>query len=111
DYCGIAKYAGIDKNKFSAMNLTAVKADYVNAPYADEFPLVLECRVVHTYEQGIHTMFIAEIIDVKADCEVLSDSDKLEISKIDPIIFTPGTRSYHSVGNYIGQAFDIGLLK
>src|SRR5512137_352429 len=71
DYVGIA--SGRDADKFRIASLTHVRSELVDAPYAEEFPLVLECRLLHTLEIGIHTQFVGEIIDVKADADVLGD--------------------------------------
>ena len=62
---GIA--SGRDVDKFAVTGLTPVKSELVDAPYAAEFPVVLECRLLHIVEIGLHTQFIGEIIDVKAD--------------------------------------------
>lgn len=43
----------------------------VNAPYIQEFSLILECKFVHTFELGLHTQFDWEIMDVKVDESVL----------------------------------------
>jgi flavin reductase (DIM6/NTAB) family NADH-FMN oxidoreductase RutF len=59
-------------------------------------------------EIGGHTQFIGEIVDVKADPAVLSDKGLPDIEKVRPMIFTPMTRTYHGVGDYLGQAFSIG---
>jgi len=67
DYLGMA--TGKDVNKFAATRLTPVASELVDAPYVGEFPLILECRVIHTLEIGLHTLFIGEILDVKADEE------------------------------------------
>jgi flavin reductase (DIM6/NTAB) family NADH-FMN oxidoreductase RutF len=53
DYFGIA--SGKDVDKFSTARLTPVKSELVDAPYVQEFPLVLECRLLHTIEIGLHT--------------------------------------------------------
>src|SRR4030066_2352802 len=45
DYIGLA--SGRDVDKFAATGLTAVKSDLVDAPYVKEFPLILECKVIH----------------------------------------------------------------
>ena len=65
DFFGLA--SGRDVDKFRAAGLTPVRSDVVNAPYVAEFPLVLECRLIHQHEIGLHTQFIGEILDVKAD--------------------------------------------
>lgn len=111
DYVGIPAYGKPENDKFAETGLTPVKGEFVNAPYVDEFPLVLECKLINTVENGGHTLFIGEIVDVKADESVLTEKGKLDITKIDPIIFTPGTRAYHQVGEYLGQAFSIGVKK
>ena len=106
DYLGMA--TGKDVNKFAATRLTPVASDLVDAPYVKEFPLILECRVIHTLEIGLHTLFIGEILDVKADENVLGDKGFPDIEKARPIIFGPEIRTYHGIGKSLGQAFAIG---
>ena len=65
DYFGIV--SGKNTDKFAAAGLTPVRSDLVNAPYVKEFPMVLECMLLHTFNIGSHTQFIGEIIDVKVD--------------------------------------------
>jgi len=106
DYCGIA--SGRDVDKFAATALTPVKSELVDAPYAEEFPVVLECRLLHTIEIGLHTQFIGEIIDVKGDPDVIGEDGHLDIMKIKPLIFDTSNKGYHSVGPCLGKAFSIG---
>jgi flavin reductase (DIM6/NTAB) family NADH-FMN oxidoreductase RutF len=106
DYFGMV--SGKDTNKLTDCGLTAVKSDKVDAPYIDEFPLVLECRLVHTIELGLHTQFVGEIIDVKADPSILDANGLPDIEKLKPIVFGPQIRTYHGIGAFLGQAFSIG---
>ena len=106
DYFGLV--SGKDVDKLSATGLTTTKSDLVDAPYLKEFPLVLECKVIHTFEIGLHTQFIGEILDVKADESVLGEKGPPDIEKVRPIIFSPDRRIYHRVGEYLGDAFPIG---
>ena len=106
DYCGIA--SGRDVDKFAVTGLTPVKSELVDAPYAEEFPVVLECRLLHTIELGLHTQFIGEIIDVKGDPDVIGEDGHLDIMKIKPLIFDTSNRGYHSVGPCLSKAFSIG---
>src|ERR1022692_4120119 len=69
DYLGLVSGRSVDK--FAAAKLTPVKSDLVDAPYVKEFPLVLECRLVQAIELGLHTQFVGEILDVKAEESVL----------------------------------------
>lgn len=106
DYFGLSSGKSIDK--FASVALTAVKSEVVDAPYIAEFPLVLECKLKQIVEIGLHTQFIGEIIDVKADEEVLGENDIPDISLLKPMIFSPGGRKYHGVGQMIGEAFALG---
>ncbi len=106
DYFGL--HSGRDVDKFAATGLTAVASDLVDAPYVKEFPLVLECKVLHVFELGLHTEFVGQILDVKADEEVLDAAGMPDIEKLLPIIFSPGNRVYYGVGPSLGHAFAVG---
>jgi len=106
DYFGIV--SGRKENKFLRSGLTPVKSEVVDAPYVQEFPFVLECRLLHTLEIGLHTQFVGEIMDIKIDEDVIGEKGLPDIQKIKPIIFAPDIRTYHGVGNYLGKAFSIG---
>jgi len=106
DFFGTA--SGRDLNKFEESGLTPIKSELVDAPYVDEFPVVLECKVIHTYEIGLHTQFIGEILDVKVDPEVIGEDGKPEIKKVDPMIYSTKVRQYFQVGDLIGRAYSMG---
>jgi flavin reductase (DIM6/NTAB) family NADH-FMN oxidoreductase RutF len=106
DYIGIASGKNVDK--FAAAGLTPVKSEVVNAPFVLEFPLILECTLLHIIEIGLHTQFIGEIMDVKADVEVLSEDGEVDAAKIDTFFFSPADRVYYGTGPIVGKAFSIG---
>ena len=106
DYFGIASGKSVDK--FKATGLTPVKSELVNAPYIEEFPMVLECKLLHTFEIGLHTQFIGQILDVKADESILNDDGMPDIDKVKPIVFAPSAGTYHGVRGKLGDAFSIG---
>jgi flavin reductase (DIM6/NTAB) family NADH-FMN oxidoreductase RutF len=106
DYFGI--YSGKETDKFQATGLTPVKGSLVDAPYVNEFPLVLECRLLQTIEIGLHTQFIGEIMDVKAEEDVIGEGGVPDIEKVKPFLFSPEARIYHGVGKFLGKAFSIG---
>jgi flavin reductase (DIM6/NTAB) family NADH-FMN oxidoreductase RutF len=106
DYAGI--YSGRDENKFESLGLTAVHGQFVNAPYVQEFPFILECKLLHTIEIGLHTQFIGEIVDAKADESVLGENGLPDITKIQPFVYGPTNRSYYGIGERVGEAFSIG---
>jgi flavin reductase (DIM6/NTAB) family NADH-FMN oxidoreductase RutF len=100
--------SGKDQDKFAKAGFTPVESELVDAPYVAECPLILECKVIHTLEIGLHTQFVGEIVDVKADPEVLDDQGLPDIEKVKPMVFGPEIRTYHGIGRYLGQAFAIG---
>ena len=106
DYFGLV--SGRETDKFAATGLTPVRSDLVDAPYIQEFSLVLECKILHVFELGLHTQFVGEILDVKADEEVLDESGTPDILKVLPVLFSPGNRVYYGVGASLGHAFAIG---
>jgi flavin reductase (DIM6/NTAB) family NADH-FMN oxidoreductase RutF len=106
DYLGIA--SGRDTNKIAVAGLTPVRSELVDAPYIAEFPFTLECRLVHTADLGLHTLFVGEVIDVKIDEEALSPEGDSDIRKINPLLFDPGARGYYGVGEFLGNAFSVG---
>ncbi|HMK59806.1 MAG TPA: flavin reductase family protein [Dissulfurispiraceae bacterium] len=105
DYVGIV--SGRTVNKFDATKLTPVRSDLVDAPYIKECPVVIECKVLQIVEIGLHTQFIGEIVDIKAEESVLNN-ELVDILKVQPLIFDTGQRAYYGVGEFIGKAFSIG---
>ena len=106
DYLGLVSGRSVDK--FAVTGLTPVKSDLVDAPYVKEFLLVLECRLAHTIELGLHTQFVGEILDVKAEESVLGRGGLVDIKKMDPLAFAPDARSYYGIGGLVGKAFSVG---
>jgi flavin reductase (DIM6/NTAB) family NADH-FMN oxidoreductase RutF len=106
DYFGIV--SGKTEDKLAAAELQPVRSELVDAPYVQEFPLVLECRLLHTFELGSHTQFVGEILDVKVDQAVLGEGDVPDLEKLRPIMFAPAAQAYYGVGQRLGKAFSIG---
>ncbi len=106
DYFGIT--SGRDVDKFASTGLTPVKSDLVNAPYIEEFPLILECELVHILELGLHTHFTGEILDVKVDPELTDDNGNPDIKKIKPFLYDHSGMAYYGIGEFLGLAFNIG---
>jgi len=106
DYFGIA--SGRDEDKFAATALTPVRGDHVDAPYIKEFPVSLECKIVHVADLGLHTMFVGEVIDAKVDISLLDNDRQPMIEQVLPLVFAMNSRNYYTVGEEIGKAFSIG---
>jgi flavin reductase (DIM6/NTAB) family NADH-FMN oxidoreductase RutF len=106
DYFGIA--SGRDSAKFEVAELTPVRSDLVDAPFVGEFPLVLECKLLHTLEIGLHTLFVGEILDVKAEEALLDERGRIVVADLKPFWFAPDSRAYYGLGPFLGEAFSVG---
>lgn len=102
DHVGIV--SGRNTLKFKTTGLTPKRSEHVDAPYVEEFPLTLECKLFQTHELGLHTQYVGEIMNVLVDEEVLDENDNVDIEKLRPIIFSPGASVYHGVGQLLGKA-------
>ncbi len=106
DYFGTV--SGRKADKFAVTGWTAAKSGLVDAPYIRECSLVLECALLHTLEIGVHTQFVGEIKDVKAEEDIL-DQDKIPlIEKLKPMIYTPEYGWYYAVGKRLDKAYSAG---
>ncbi|MFX1512028.1 MAG: flavin reductase family protein [Promethearchaeota archaeon] len=59
--------SGRDCNKWSETGLNADASIAVETPGIKECPVSLECQVKQTLDLGAHTMFLAEVLQVRMD--------------------------------------------
>ena len=78
DYCGVK--SGKDVDKFKEMKLTPVRGSVVKCPLIDEAPVNLECKVTEVKRFGTHDMFIAEIVAMHANEEIIDDKGKIDLA-------------------------------
>ena len=99
DYAG--RFSGRDVDKFKETGLTPVRAEFVNAPYVKEFPIVIECELTAMYELGSHRQFIGKVIDVKADEAILDANGRVDMALLNPLIYVGG--KYYESGGFVGE--------
>ena len=86
DWCGVR--SGRDYNKFEEMHLTPGRCSVVQAPLIEESPLCIECRVKEIVSLGSHDMFIADVVNVRAETSHLNpDTGKLELAETNPLVY------------------------
>jgi len=88
-------------------NVHALASELCDAPYIDEFPYVLECKVSASYDLGEHTLFIGEILDVKAEESLLADG-RIDFATLGILTFDQSARAYRLPGQIAGEAFSAG---
>lgn len=99
DWCGVR--SGKDFSKFDEMKLTPGKASIVQVPIIEESPLNIECRVREILSLGSHDMFIADVVNVKADEKYIDpQTGKFSLESAKPIAYSHG--QYYGLGEKIG---------
>lgn len=107
DYLGIAT-GNKTPDKFAKSGLTAVKSAKVNAPIIEEFPVCMECELAEIVEtENVHAV-IGRIINTNVDEKVLNESGKVEVSKLNALIFDQFQAGYYVTGAQAGQAWRDG---
>lgn len=99
DYAG--RFSGRDVDKFKETGLTPIRAEFVNAPYIKEFPIVIECELTEYHDLGSHRQFIGKIIDVKADEAILDAEGRVDVSLLNPLIYAG--RNYYETGAFVAE--------
>ena len=103
DYFGVE--TGAKVNKIEKAGCHTHRSAHVNAPIIEEYPLTLECRVKSwDTETGY---LIGEIVASQVDESILTDG-KVDLGKLQPIIFDPSFNAYRVVGEVVGKAFSDG---
>lgn len=99
DYVGI--FTGAKVDKFEKCNLTRVPSKCVKAPTIAESPLSLECRTFEVVESGTHHIFMADILNVSVDENILDKNGKIRLDKARLMGYAHG--EYYSFGKVIGK--------
>ncbi len=99
DWCGVR--SGRDVDKFDEMRFTKGKANAVSAPLVDESPVNLECKVFDVLHLGSHDMFLADVLAVDVDEELLDERGAIDYSKMNLVSYQHG--EYHATGKHLGR--------
>ena len=108
-----ADYLGVEtgnrvSDKFARTGLTASKAETVDAPVINEFPICMECKFIEYQDDEYGCGVIGKVLNVTADERVMKDG-KIDMSLVNAIAFDPYTHGYYKVTERVGEAFRDGL--
>ncbi|MBR5528492.1 MAG: flavin reductase family protein [Clostridia bacterium] len=98
DTCGVR--SGRDVDKFQLCSLTKEPAFHIDCPLIAESPLSLECRVDRIINLGSHDMFLADIVGVSVDEELIDKTGKLRLDKAGIAAYSHG--EYFALGRKLG---------
>ena len=102
DYLGIASGNKVP-DKVAKVGFTVSPSPNVDAPIIDQYPLTLECKVV-SWKDGI---LVGEVVNMSADECILTDG-KVDLGKLQPIVFDAAALTYRALGEVVGQAWGSG---
>ena len=98
DFCGVHTGAKIDK--FERCQLKKEEASEVGCPILAASPLVLECRVTDVIPLGSHDLFLADIVAIDVDEELVDGNGKLHLERAGLVAYAHG--DYFELGKRIG---------
>ena len=107
DFFGIATGNKM-ADKFERTGYHAVKSDVVNAPIIDEFPYVMECELAEVINTENMYAIVGKIVDTKAEESILDENDKVEVEKLQALIFDQFKHGYYVSGDKAGKAWNAG---
>ena len=99
DGCGMLTGAKVDK--FKKFGLEKQEASEVKCPLVAQSPLSLECRVTDIIELGSHHMFLADVVAVDVEEDLIDQHGKLRLDKANLAAFAHG--EYFALGKKIGD--------
>ncbi len=102
DYFGLVSGNKVP-DKVARAGFTVTPSPNVDAPIIDQYPLTLECKVV-SWKDGI---LVGEVVNQSADESILTDG-KIDLAKLQPIVFDAAGMCYRSIGDVVGGAWNAG---
>lgn len=103
DYSGMVSAYQTDKSDL----FEVFYGDLEAAPLIKECPMNIECKLTQSVELPTNYFFIAEIINIYADENCLTDGE-LDIKLIDPFMLTMPDNKFWSIGEEVGKAWHDG---
>jgi flavin reductase (DIM6/NTAB) family NADH-FMN oxidoreductase RutF len=105
DYCGII--SGRDTDKVKDCNFTVFYGKLGTAPMIEQFPVNLECRLLHILSSHIHAIVIGQIEATCVSEEYLTDGLP-DAKKINPVVWFAERGEYLALGEIVGKSHVMG---
>lgn len=100
DWVGVR--SGRDCDKWAATGLTPIPGEKVMSPTIEQSPLSIECRVKSVTDLGTHHMFIADVLNVRADSRWIDpETGRFQLEKANPMAYLHG--HYYALGPLLGK--------
>ena len=108
DYCGLT--TGRKRNKFKDTGFTPIESSKIGTPMIEECPYNMECKVFNEIDMSDWVLILGEILETHIDEDMfdLSKTAKIDISKVNPLVYCAKVREYWSMGDKLGDGFEAG---
>ena len=103
DYCGLVSGRDIDKSRLFKTFYGVLST----APMVEECPINMECRLIQIIDFPRHEVFVGEVVEAYSDAQYLSQG-KINLSKVQPILFSFHNKDYWKLDTSFAKAWDIG---
>ena len=107
DYFGIE--SGHKLNKIEKAGVHVKKAEFVDAPLIEEYPVTLECKMTALNDDGGDYRLVGEVVNIVAEESVLDENGHIDLKKLEVIAFDSAHNTYRVIGDEVGRAFHDGL--
>lgn len=104
DYVGLAS-GNRQADKLAKAGFTVSRSSFVDAPVINELAVCVECKVI-SYDPKT-CVLVGDIVNVSVDEDAMTDG-KVDIRKVQPIVFDPFNADYLAIGEKVGKAFSDG---
>jgi len=102
DYVGMVS-GNEEADKLKRVKWHDLKASKINAPIFKELPFAIECKLI-SYDENTGHLF-GKIVNMNIDTKVLTKG-KLDLNKLQPIVFDGVNNNYHVVGEKCGNTYE-----
>lgn len=102
DYVGSVSGYQTDKSKIFSYQILKT-----GAPVIEKSSVVMECHVEDIYETKGFDNFICTVVATYVDESVLNDQNKIDYTKLKPVLFEMPTYQYLSTGEILGKCLKL----
>ncbi|MCF2137238.1 MAG: flavin reductase family protein [Candidatus Thorarchaeota archaeon] len=96
-FCGTK--SGRDYDKFRECRFTEFPSTKVGSPMIKECPVNIECTITNILHLGAHDLFIAKVVAVHIDDDLLTGEGHLDVSLAKLFTYIPLSGEYWSLGS------------
>lgn len=88
DFCGVRSGKNLDKIK--ECNLILEDSENIKVPGIKQCPVTMECKVKSITPLGSHDLFLAEVVSIHVEENLIDKDGKIHLEKADLICYSHG---------------------